>query len=93
MTKGWTEERRRKQAEAIRRWQPWKKSTGPRTREGKETSSLNALKHGDRSRALAPYYHALAINRAFLKAVAVAMATDGKTKKAKELLARKRRMQ
>lgn len=38
----WTPERRAKQAEAIRRWQPWNKSTGPRTKEGKARSSRNA---------------------------------------------------
>lgn len=39
---GWTPERRAKQAENIRRWKPWKKSTGPRTLEGKARSSRNA---------------------------------------------------
>ncbi|OYX66148.1 MAG: hypothetical protein B7Y88_04400 [Sphingomonadales bacterium 32-64-17] len=38
----WTPERRAKQAENIRRWKPWKKSTGPRTPEGKVRSSRNA---------------------------------------------------
>ena len=28
----------------IRKHRPWKKSTGPKTKEGKEKSSLNALK-------------------------------------------------
>ncbi len=42
----WTLERRAKQAEAIRRWQPWNKSTGPRTPEGKARSSRNADKGG-----------------------------------------------
>lgn len=40
----WTPERRAKQAEAIRRWQPWNRSTGPRTDEGKARSSRNADK-------------------------------------------------
>jgi hypothetical protein len=40
----WTPERRAKQAEAIRRNKPWAKSTGPRTAEGKATSSRNADK-------------------------------------------------
>jgi len=40
----WTPERRAKQAEAIRRWKPWAKSTGPRTEEGKARSSRNADK-------------------------------------------------
>ena len=39
---GCTEERRRKQAEAIRQWKPWEKSTGPKTPEGKARSSRNA---------------------------------------------------
>lgn len=39
---GWTPERRAKQAEAIHRWKPWEKSTGPRTAEGKARSSMNA---------------------------------------------------
>lgn len=38
----WTPERRAKQAEAIRRWKPWNKSTGPRSPEGKAQSSRNA---------------------------------------------------
>ncbi len=49
MTHGWTQERRKRQSQAIRRWKPWKKSTGPKTKEGKDTSSQNALKHGLRS--------------------------------------------
>lgn len=40
----WTPERRAKQAAAIRRWKPWNKSTGPRTKEGKARSSRNADK-------------------------------------------------
>lgn len=43
---GWTPERRAQQAEAIRRWQPWAKSTGPRTNDGKARSSRNADKGG-----------------------------------------------
>lgn len=44
MANGWTQERRARQAEAIRRWRPWEKSTGPRTTEGKATASRNAYK-------------------------------------------------
>ena len=43
-----TPEHRRLQAEAIRRWKPWEKSTGPRTREGKAKASRNGYKGGTR---------------------------------------------
>jgi hypothetical protein len=41
---GWTDERRAKQAAAIRRWQPWTRSTGPRTPQGKAIVARNACK-------------------------------------------------
>lgn len=46
MANGWTPERRARQAQLIRTWAPWKKSTGPRTVEGKARVSGNAEKHG-----------------------------------------------
>ena len=46
---GWTDERRARQAEAIRSWQPWRKSTGPRSPEGKARASRNADKGGKRA--------------------------------------------
>ena len=49
MNHGWTSERKKRQAEAIRKWEPWKQSTGPKTEEGRKTSSMNAFKHGMRS--------------------------------------------
>ena len=49
MANGWTPERKARQAELIKTWQPWKKSTGARTEQGKSASSHNALKHGLRS--------------------------------------------
>ena len=48
-TNGWTPERRARQAEMIRQWQPWQQSTGAKTAEGKAKSSRNAWKHGARS--------------------------------------------
>lgn len=38
----WTAERRARQAEAIRDWAPWTRSTGPRSAEGKARASRNA---------------------------------------------------
>ncbi len=48
MSNGWTPERRARQAEAIRRWQPWARSTGPTTDAGKARTRLNAYKGGTR---------------------------------------------
>ena len=39
---GWTEDRRQRQREAIQRWKPWSKSTGPKSPEGKAATSNNA---------------------------------------------------
>jgi len=49
--KGWSPERRARQAVLIRGWQPWQRSTGPKTEAGKARCSMNALKHGCRGRA------------------------------------------
>lgn len=38
----WTPERRARQAEAIRDWAPWTRSTGPVTAQGKARASRNA---------------------------------------------------
>jgi hypothetical protein len=48
MANGWTEGRRARQANAIRGWQPWEHSTGPRTAEGKARVSRNAYRGGHR---------------------------------------------
>ena len=38
----WTAEQRQKQAEAIRKWKPWNRSTGPKSAKGKVKVSRNA---------------------------------------------------
>ena len=43
-----TPEHRRLRSELIRRWRPWEKSTGPRTPEGKASSSRNRWRGGKR---------------------------------------------
>lgn len=48
MANGWTPERRARQAELIRSWQPWENSTGPVTKEGKAKVASNAWKGGIR---------------------------------------------
>jgi len=45
----WTPERRQRQAELIREWKPWAKSTGAKTAEGKAVVSRNAYKGGHRT--------------------------------------------
>ena len=45
---GWTPERRQRQADAIRTWRPWERSTGPKTAEGKERVARNAWRGGRR---------------------------------------------
>ena len=47
----WPPEARLKQAERIRQWSPWSKSTGPRSLEGKNRSKTNAWKGGVRWQA------------------------------------------
>jgi hypothetical protein len=42
--KGWSAERRKRQAALIRSWQPWKRSTGPRTDAGKARCAANPVK-------------------------------------------------
>ncbi|OQW85758.1 MAG: hypothetical protein BWK72_20715 [Rhodoferax ferrireducens] len=48
MATTWTLERRQRQAEAIRQWRPWERSTGPRSQEGMSLVSRNAFKGGHR---------------------------------------------
>jgi hypothetical protein len=44
----WSPERKAKQSQAIRQWQPWTKSTGAKTPQGKAVVSRNAFKGGHR---------------------------------------------
>jgi hypothetical protein len=44
-------ERRQRQAELIRRWKPWERSTGPKTEEGKKASAQRGFKGGLRQQA------------------------------------------
>lgn len=48
MATSWTPERRARQAELIRSWRPWEKSTGPKTTEGKCRSRNNRYRGGKR---------------------------------------------
>ena len=62
MARTWTEEQKAKQAALIHSWQPWTRSTGAKTPEGKRISSMNVLV-GNANRAAA-----LAIAKQELKA-------------------------
>ena len=43
----WTESQKERQRALIQTWQPWKRSTGAKTVEGKAKVSQNALKTGE----------------------------------------------
>lgn len=44
----WTSEQKARQALLIRKWEPWKQATGPRTAQGKAVSSKNAINYSIR---------------------------------------------
>jgi hypothetical protein len=48
MANGWTPERRQRQREAIQRWRPWERSTGPRTPQGHGRCAAGRFKGGVR---------------------------------------------
>ncbi len=48
----WTQERKLKQSEAIRKWKPWENSTGPKSKSGKRRSANRSLKTGMASAAV-----------------------------------------
>lgn len=41
MARKWTDEQKAKQAEKIKAWKPWRRSTGPRTDAGKQKAAKN----------------------------------------------------
>lgn len=55
--RGWTEEQKQRQRELIKRWKPWEKSTGAKTKTGKAIVSQNALKTGEHHRILRDLNH------------------------------------
>lgn len=63
----WTPEERQRQAEAIRKWKPWRHSTGPKTLAGKRKSRMNACKPVSLSREIAVF---LRMQHRLLKRVA-----------------------
>ena len=46
--RSWTQEQRERQREAVQRWKPWERSSGPKTPEGKSRVSRNGYKGGTR---------------------------------------------
>src|SRR5262249_38170217 len=74
-TKGWSPERRARQAHLIRNWRPWTRSTGPRTAAGKKVTAMNALKHGFRSRRVRNEFRAVRLALARCRQTA-ALAAD-----------------
>lgn len=41
MARKWTDDQKAIQAEKIKAWKPWKRSTGPRTHAGKQRAAKN----------------------------------------------------
>lgn len=46
----WTLEQRKRQAERIRQWQPWRQSTGPKSPEGRMAVAQNSWRGGRREK-------------------------------------------
>lgn len=47
--RNWTPEQRQRQRDAIQRWKPWTRATGPRSTEGKARAARNAWNGGARA--------------------------------------------
>ena len=84
MPRKWTPEQKAAQAEKIKNWKPWEKSTGPKTRGGKRRARMNALTHGFHTPEHKVLRQALKLQREFTRGVAYWAA-------AQESLAHKRR--
>lgn len=67
ITRGWPPDRRKKQAETIRKTKPWANSTGPRTAKGKNACRLNSLKHGMRRAETRAFIKLMRQQRQFIK--------------------------
>jgi hypothetical protein len=67
MSKGWTDERRKKQAENCRKTKPWTNATGPKTDEGKKRSAQNTYAHGMRSELVLDLSRLMTEQRRFIK--------------------------
>lgn len=85
MSKKWTQERKQRQRDLINKTKPWLKSTGPRTADGKARASLNAFKHGLRSRQSDKMRTLIKLNAAFLAQIETINATNELYRKCKKL--------
>lgn len=63
MGNGWSTERRERQRQAIQRWKPWERSTGPRSTDGKLVSSRNACPLPERAALRAEVIEVQALTR------------------------------
>lgn len=70
MANGWTSERRARQAELIRNWRPWERSTGPTSAAGKAVVARNAWK-GGQSAELRQLRGAMVVQRRMLAGMAL----------------------
>ena len=69
MPRKWTPEQKARQAEAIRRWKPWERSTGPKTAAGKARCKINAYKNGMHSAAMVEIKRVLRLQAKYLRGI------------------------
>ncbi len=69
ITRGWPPARRAQQALNCLKTKPWKHSTGPKTRRGKDKVKNNAIKHGVRSSEGIRFRKLLREQREFVRSV------------------------